>query len=424
MYNIIYKLTTLILYIVTSYYFYKVIANFSSVKDNKYAKFASIFGAYLVPNVIIYTSDIVNIFYTMIGFILIMVVFYKSSYIKNISAVMIFYPIVVSINLMANDFCTKVYFYLGKTLWMDYFAHTLEMCIISLSWFLIYHFSKDKLSNIDRYIDIKTWIMIDIICLAPFISIISTNINTPIGKEYQAYPIAIACIVTSLSMIFLIEYIVKSVKNRLENQNLKLEYSYYRELEENQKNVRKLNHDMNNHLSVIYSFLEYDNLEGAKEYFNELSGKFNVSNRVFCKNSIVNAVINSKYNLAIKNQIDCFFNIDIDEILPLEDIDICSIFSNTLDNAIEASLKLDDISKRKISLKARCDKGYFSFSICNNYNGIIKFNKGKYSSTKSDSSMHGFGLENVSEIVNKYSGTLDINYSEFEFNILAIIKIT
>lgn len=423
MYDIIYNLTTLILYAVTSYYFYKVIVNFSSVKDNKYAKFASILGAYLIPNVIIYTSDIVNVFYTMIGFILIMVVFYKSSYIKNISSVMIFYPIVVSINLMANDFCAKVYIYLGETLWMDYFAQTLEMCIISFSWFLIYHFSKDKLSNIGRYIDIKTWIMIDIICLAPFISIITTIINTPLGKEYQAYPIAIACIITSLSMIFLIEYIVKNVKNRLENQNLKLEYSYYRELEENQKNVRKLHHDMNNHLSVIYSFLEYDNLEGAKDYFNELSDKFNVSNRVFCKNSIVNAVINSKYNLAIQNQIDCFFNIDIDEILPLEDIDLCSIFSNTLDNAIEASLKLSDISHRKISLKARCNKGYFSYSICNNYNGIIKFNNGKYNSTKLDSNMHGFCLENIDDIVKKYNGTLNITYSECEFNVLAIIKI-
>ncbi|CEQ11893.1 two-component response regulator [[Clostridium] sordellii] len=178
-------------------------------------------------------------------------------------------------------------------------------------------------------------------------------------------------------------------------------------------------------------------LDSALEELNEIQDKFyvvesksktvkiNLSNTYYFASDKrkVNAVINSKYNLAIKNQIDCFFNIDIDEILPLEDIDLCSIFSNTLDNAIEASLKLDDISKRKISLKARCDKGYFSFSICNNYNGIIKFNKGKYSSTKSDSSMHGFGLENVSEIVNKYSGTLDINYSEFEFNILAIIKI-
>lgn len=423
MYDIISNFTTLIIYAVTSYYFYNVIQNFTLVKDNKYAKLASIFGAYFIPNVIIYTSDIINVLYTMICFILIMILFYKGSCIKNISAVMIFYPIIVSINLMANNFCTSLYFYLGETLWLDYFTQILEGCIICFCWFLIYHFSKNKLNNISRYIDIKTWAMIHIICLAPFISIIATIINTPIGKEYQAYPIAIACIVTSLCMILLIEYIVKSVKNRLENQNLKLEYIYYKELEENQQKVRKLHHDMNNHLSVVYSFLEYDNLEGAKAYFNELSDKFNISNRVFCKNSIVNAVINSKYNLAVQNQIDCFFNINMDEILPLEDIDLCSIFSNTLDNAIEASLKLSDISKRKISLKARCNKGYFSFSIYNNYNGIIKFSNGKYNSTKLNASTHGFGLENIDDIVKKYNGTLNITYSEFEFNILLIIKI-
>ena len=413
----------LLFYLITSYYFYKVISNLASIKDTKSAKFASFLCAYLVPNVIIYTSDLVNVLYTMIGFILIMIIFYKGNYIKNISTVMIFYPIIVSINLMANDFCADLYFALGESSWLDVFTQTLEVGIISLSWFLIYHFSKDKLNNINRYIDIKTWLMIDIICLAPFISIVITIINTPIGKEYQAYPIAIACIITSLSIVFLIEYIVHSVKNKLENQNLKLEYSYYKELENNQIEVRKLHHDMNNHLSVIYSFLEQDNLIDAKDYFNELSDKFNVSNRVFCKNSIVNAVINSKYNLAIENQIDCFFNIDIDEILPLEDIDICSIFSNTIDNAIEACLNLDDIFSRKISLKARCDKGHFSYSISNSYNGIIQFNNGKYHSTKSNSKMHGFGLENIDDIVKKYSGTLNITYSECEFKVLAIIKI-
>lgn len=423
MFSIVYNFSYLIFYSITSYYFYKVINNFASVKDNRYARLIALIGAYFIPNVIIYTSDLVNVLYTMIGFIIMMVIFYKGSYIRNISAVMIFYPIIVSINVVANDFFAKVYFYLGEKLWLDFLAQTLEMCVISLSWFLIYHFSKDKINNISRYIDIKTWVMIDIICLAPFISIITTIINTPMGKEFQAYPIAVACIITSLSMIFLIEYIVKSVKNRLENQNLKLEYSYYKELEENQKGVRKLHHDMNNHLSVIYSFLEYDNLEGAKDYFNELSDRFNVSNRVFCKNSIVNAVINSKYNLAIQNQIDCFFNIDIDELLPLEDVDLCSVFANTLDNAIEASLMLDDISQRKISLKARCSKGYFSYSISNNYNGIVKLHYGKYSSTKLDTKMHGFGLENIEDIVNKYSGTLNINCSESEFSVLAIIKI-
>ncbi|WP_042276450.1 sensor histidine kinase [[Clostridium] dakarense] len=422
-YDIIENLILLVSYFITSFYFYKVINSFCDVKDSKIFKLLSMVGAYLIPNAIIYASDIVNVGYTMIGFILMMVIFYKGSYIKNISVVMIFYPIVVSLNLLAKDLNGKIYLILGETLWLDYFTTILEMGIIALTWCLIYNFSKDKLNNISRYIDIKTWIMIDIISIAPFISIIVTIINTPNSKVLQAYPIAIACIVTNLSMIFLIEYIVKSVKNKLENQNLKLEYSYYKELEENQLEIRKLHHDMNNHLSIIYSFLEYDNLDGAKDYFNGLSDKFRVSNRVFCKNSIVNAVINSKYNLAIDNQIDCFFNIDIKNILPIEDIDLCSMFANTLDNAIEASQKISDISQRKISVKARCDKGYFSYSITNNYNGNIKFNNGKYISDKDNNKMHGFGLENLDDIVKKYNGTLNITCSDLEFSILIIIKI-
>ncbi|MGX4601195.1 sensor histidine kinase [Faecalimicrobium sp. JNUCC 81] len=420
---IIENLNWLVSYFITSFYFYKVINSFCDVKDSKIAKLVSLIGAYFIPNVIIYASDIVNVGYTMIGFILMMVIFYKGSYIKNISVVMIFYPIVVSLNLLVKDIHGKIYFFLDETLFIDYFTTTLEMGIIALTWCLIYNFSKDKLNNISRYIDIKTWIMIDIICIAPFISIIVTIINTPNSNVLQAYPIAIACIATSLSMIFLIEYIVKSVKNKLEIQNFKLEYSYYKELEENQLGIRKLHHDMNNHLSVIYSFLEYDNLDGAKDYFNGLSNKFRLSNRVFCKNSIVNAVINSKYNLAIENKIDCFFNIDINNILPIEDIDLCSIFANTLDNSIEASQKIGDISSRKISLKARCDKGYFSYSITNNYNGDIKLNNEKYISTKSDNKMHGFGLENIGDIVRRYNGTLNITYSDLEFSVLIIIKI-
>lgn len=422
-YDIIENIILLISYFITNFYFYKVINSFCDVKDSKIAKLIAMLGAYFIPNVIIYASDIVNVGYTMIGFILMMIFCYKGSYIKNFSIVMIFYPIVVSLNLLAKDIHGKIYFLLGETLFIDYFTTVIEMSIISLTWFLVYKFSKDKLSNISRYIDIKTWIMIDIICIAPFISIITTIINTPNSNALQAYPIAIACIVTSLSMIFLIEYIVKSVKNKLENQNLKLEYSYYKELEENQLGIRKLHHDMNNHLSIIHSFLEYDNLDDAKEYFNNLSDKFRLSNRVFCKNSIVNAVINSKYNLAIDNQIDCFFNIDIDDLLPIEDIDLCSIFANTLDNAIEASKKISDMSKRKISVKARCDKGYFSYAITNSYNGNINIQSGKYISCKDNKKMHGFGLENIDDIVKKYNGTLNITYSESEFDVLIIIKI-
>ncbi len=232
-----------------------------------------------------------------------------------------------------------------------------------------------------------------------------------------------ACIVTNLGVIYLIEYIAESIRIKAENRNLKLEYSYYEELLNNQQEVRKLRHDINNHLGVVYAFLENKDLEGDKDYFESLSNKFHVSNKQFCNNSIVNAVINAKYNFAFINNIDCFFNISIDKVLPIEDIDLCSIFANTLDNAIEASLKINDPSQRKIAVKARLDKGYFSYNITNSISSNVNFSKGKYISDKENKKLHGFGIETVSAIVKKYNGIIDINYCETNFEVLIVIKV-
>ncbi|HEX3023022.1 MAG TPA: ATP-binding protein, partial [Lachnospiraceae bacterium] len=161
----------------------------------------------------------------------------------------------------------------------------------------------------------------------------------------------------------------------------------------------------------------------AKDYFSTLYDMFPVSNHSFCKNSILNAVLNLKYNVAVQNGIDCFFHIEINEILSINDVDLCSLFSNTLDNAIEAVLKTDNTSLRRISMKARCDKGYFSYSIMNSKQNDIKEWNGRIRSDKTEGEEHGFGLLNVQDIVEKYHGTLDITYTHDEFTVLAIIKI-
>ena len=281
----------------------------------------------------------------------------------------------------------------------------------------------NKFEKASSLINYKTWLLVDFICLAPFVSIYTAIIFTPNGKEYQAYFIALACIITNLGVIYLIEYITESIRIKAENRNLKLEYTYYQELLNNQQEVRKLRHDINNHLGVVSAFLENKDLEGAKEYFESLSDKFQVSNRQFCNNSIVNAVINSKYNFALENNIDCFFNISIDKVLPIEDIDLCSIFANTLDNAIEASLKINKSSQRKITVKTLLDKGYFSYNITNTIGSKVNFSKGKYISDKEDKKLHGYGIENVRAIVKKYNGIIDINYSETNFEVLIVIKV-
>ena len=75
-------------------------------------------------------------------------------------------------------------------------------------------------------------------------------------------------------------------------------------------------------------------------------------NRRFCKNEIVNAVLNVKYNAALCNDIDCFFHISIDGMTGLDNISLCTVFANTLDNALEACMKIEKTKERRLSVKA------------------------------------------------------------------------
>lgn len=178
---------------------------------------------------------------------------------------------------------------------------------------------------------------------------------------------------------------------------------------------------MKNHLSVIYSFIQNRDFEGAAKYFRELSGELTVNNRIFCKNSIVNAVLNSKYSAALDKKIDCFFNISIDGLLGIDDVSLCSLFSNTLDNAIEACEKIQDISKRQISLKARYDKGFLSYEISNSKANPVTVKKDRFVTEKKDKSSHGFGVQNVRDVVDKYAGNLDIAYTDDRFTVTVLI---
>lgn len=416
-------LIRIITYGISGFYFYRLINCFLPVRNNKFIKAITLLGMFYTCNVIIYNTDLVNINFTMIGFVGIMLLCFEGKPIEKISIVMILYPTVIALNFMTRELAAQLSSTFNQNTLAQYLITPMIKGSVCVAWFIIYQVFKNRLQKPYLFIDKKSWLLIDVICLAPLISIFSVIINTPFGKQDQIYLTALACILTSLGLLLLIEYIVKSVKVGMENHSLKLEADYYKELERNQLETRKLRHDMNHHLSIINSFLNKDNLQEARNYFNLLSNHIEVSNREFCKNSIINALINSKYNLAIQNEIDCFLNIALNGLIPIDDIDLCSIFANTFDNAIEASQRISDPAKRKISAKARIDKGYFSYSIVNSINEAITVSKDRYLTSKPSKEMHGYGIEIIKGIVEKYNGILEIIPTESEFSILIIIEL-
>ncbi|BCN29102.1 hypothetical protein bsdtb5_03970 [Anaeromicropila herbilytica] len=213
------------------------------------------------------------------------------------------------------------------------------------------------------------------------------------------------------------------MKTASEVQILKYQQSYYEELDNNQQNIRKLRHDMKNHLNVIHTFLANQETKQASEYLSNLSDEFATDQQMFCQNSIINAILNTKYILAKEHHIKCYFLIDIDNNIGIDSISLCSLIANTLDNALEASMQVPNISKRNISVKARCFNGFFSYEIKNTRDNTIIKKNGRIQTNKKDSESHGFGLKNIKDIVNRYHGTIEIAYTDEEFCVTTLIPL-
>ena len=96
------------------------------------------------------------------------------------------------------------------------------------------------------------------------------------------------------------------------------------------------------------------------------------------------------------------------------------ILSNLFDNAIEASR----ITKEKvIRVSMKYAKGIFCIKISNSHNNLIKKKNNNYITTKSNSKVHGYGINNVKHILEKYNGNIEVKHDNHIFVVTAIMYI-
>ncbi len=99
----------------------------------------------------------------------------------------------------------------------------------------------------------------------------------------------------------------------------------------------------------------------------------------------------------------------------MSEVDVYSLFGNILDNAIEATEKLEDPEKRIISLSVTKEGYFVSIHAENYYCDRLTFTDGLPETTKLDTVYHGYGLKSIRMLVNKYDGSLKINTNEDRF---------
>ena len=195
---------------------------------------------------------------------------------------------------------------------------------------------------------------------------------------------------------------------------------YKREIEAQKRSANALSllrHDMRHFCVAISAYIDSGEYDKAKEY---ISGIISYVDRTathkFCKNEIVNMILSSYENVMEENRIDFKTSICNPERLPVSDVDLTSILSNSLENAIHAVLPLET-EERHITLHLRTDDGKLLISLKNTFAEKPVLTDGIPHSSKEG---HGFGTQSIRYVTEKLKGNCQFSVKDDWF-ILRIV---
>lgn len=180
----------------------------------------------------------------------------------------------------------------------------------------------------------------------------------------------------------------------------------YEEVKHIYLNMRGWRHDYHNHLQVMKVQIAAGQLEEMKHYLDDLEQNLNkVDTYVKSGNLMADAILNSKLSLADREGIRVNCKALLPETLPIEDVDLCVLLGNLLDNALEACEKITE-EQRFLRIYMVVNKSQFYLSVQNSAREELDFNERNYISTKRGN--HGLGLKRVKALVDKYEGFLTL----------------
>ena len=211
------------------------------------------------------------------------------------------------------------------------------------------------------------------------------------------------------------EYDVKR-KNAVYEQQVEFYKNHIKEKEEILLKIREMQHETKNQFIFILGLLEHEEILRAKKFINQNIGDINniknKNNFAHSNNIVIDSLINYKFSIAEKKKISLDIKINIWINLPVDDSDICILLGNAIDNAIEATLKVQE-KDRFINLYMRCIKNTLVITMVNSYDKTVHSVNGNLISTKKDIENHGMGLVSMKKVVDKYNGIILIDEGKF-----------
>lgn len=207
------------------------------------------------------------------------------------------------------------------------------------------------------------------------------------------------------------------ISNQLNSQK-----KHYTDLSNHIKEIRAAKHDLKHHLTLIESYLASKDTKKLEEYIKEYKLTIPANIEIYNEqNFMLNTLFHRYIQIANSNGIDLNIKFDLDNNLAIQDTDLCIVFGNCIENAIEACNNLE-LDNRKIYVRTKIHNDMILITIDNNFNGKIEKKGDIYLSSKRSYSCEGIGIASVKEIVKKYNGYAKFEPTEREFKVSVMME--
>lgn len=314
-----------------------------------------------------------------------------------------------------------IYSFQNKFLFINYQDAICYFASYLVIYFFAYLFFARKIKgNEGIRINNPLFLIIGIIFIFIDISLNAFVDNYSKANFDKTYICTIAIINILLCIMF--EFFAFETSTRQElRKNLdvisQMKYNEEKQYELSKENIALINqkcHDLK------YFIRNYGNNQTLNpQVIEEISQSIEIfDSNIKTGNNALDIIFTEKSLLCYKNNIRFTCIADGKLLSFMDDVDAYSLFGNLVDNAIEA-LK-DEAQKRVISLIIKGQGDFVSISIQNFFSKQLRFENGLPITTKKDKNYHGYGMQSIKMICEKYNGTLSINTNDniFSVNIL------
>lgn len=237
------------------------------------------------------------------------------------------------------------------------------------------------------------------------------------------YPVLLMICILMLLVYILIFYTFQTAGDAMERERIagnmkeqillqKKQYEFYLQKREAERIFR---HDARHCDSILISYLENGEVEGAKEFLKKELAEIEKNAKLpFCENTLINAVLSEYRTKAEQEGLEFSARIQMPKELACDEAEFCVMLSNLLENSLDAA-------KSYIAISIKHLNHQLSLNVKNDYEGELKKSaENNYLTTKPQGS--GLGLKSVEAILKSNSGFLKIEDTDGVFDVFATLK--